>query len=423
MKIKSLIIDYIQGIKHLEISDFSDNVTLIFGSVGLGKTTILESIYSFFCDAEIIRWYNGGGNASGKLSIVISNNDHIIKIDNNVLQEGNRYEICCEYNHDYISGNLANKVFYYKASHNEYDLTVNQLNEVIAFLDKYDIDIPHLSNISITNRHISIGQLMILKTVFFISKIPPGSIVLLDSLHCLDKPTIELLIELFNRINNIQFICEVNSCNGMNCHAKNIYLTDDICSKEISNNEILHKYIYQNSRKVECDDSEKLAVIKYKLNEVLQEEENTEVEYKSIKGNDPSRSIKDTAAQYAVAFLNSSKIKRGIIKWGISDDGVVEGVILNRKLRDQIRRDVQSCINNISPSIDSSCYEINFEKVLDENDEIIADLYVVELMVNISYSQVLYATGNGEVYIKLNGVKQKLTTYQIQLETLKRHGL
>lgn len=175
------------------------------------------------------------------------------------------------------------------------------------------------------------------------------------------------------------------------------------------------------SLKLDGDDSEKIRVMQYKINDVLKEDENIEVEYKSIKGKNPSGGILDVADQYVVAFLNSTKIKCGIIKWGISNDGIVEGVRLDRKLRDEIRRGVQSSINNISPSIDSSRYELNFESVLNESNEVISDLFVVELIVYCAYSKRLYATGSGAVFIKLNGVKQKLTPYQIQEEVLKRN--
>ena len=284
----------------------------------------------------------------------------------------------------------------------------------------------HFTNLlqeKLQTKVLSIGPLEIFKLIFFTSKIPPGSVVIIDSLCFIDDTTIKSLIALFTRINNLQFICGVHGNIDMDYSVQNIYLSDDICSKEYNNNEILLNLININTIKIENDSSEKLLFIKYKLNDVLQEDEDAEIEYKSIKGNNPSRSIRDVADQYVVAFLNSRKIKRGIIKWGISDDGVVAGVNLNRKLRDEIRRDVQSCINNISPAIESSCYELKFEKITNENNEIIEDLYIVELIVYSSVSKVLYATGSGDVYVKLNGVKQKLSAYQIQTEVIKRNRL
>ena len=133
MKIKSLTIDNIQGIKHFEIPDFSDNVTLLIGKVGAGKTTVLASIYSFFCDPEIIRWCECGGiNNSGKLSIVINHNNNEIKIDKDILKNGNDYTFYCRQNQDYLLGDLKNRVFYYRSELIKDDFTINQFNEVIA---------------------------------------------------------------------------------------------------------------------------------------------------------------------------------------------------------------------------------------------------------------------------------------------------
>ena len=55
MKIKSLVIDGIGGIQHLELS-FIDGVNVICGANGIGKTTILNVIADAF-----------GGNESSKL--------------------------------------------------------------------------------------------------------------------------------------------------------------------------------------------------------------------------------------------------------------------------------------------------------------------------------------------------------------------
>ena len=50
MKIKSLIIDGIGGIQHLEIN-FIDSMNVICGANGIGKTTILEIISDAFINS------------------------------------------------------------------------------------------------------------------------------------------------------------------------------------------------------------------------------------------------------------------------------------------------------------------------------------------------------------------------------------
>ena len=150
-------------------------------------------------------------------------------------------------------------------------------------------------------------------------------------------------------------------------------------------------------------------------------DERVAIEFKAIKGNNPCKSILSVVDQYIVSFLNSPYSNEGIIKWGIDDDGKVIGVKLNKKQRDEIRKGIQCQINNILPPLTSNICDLQFQVILNDNNNIIEDLYIVELKVRHKFSKNLYSTGKGEVFIKRDGVKQKLNPYQIQLEAVQRN--
>jgi len=157
---------------------------------------------------------------------------------------------------------------------------------------------------------------------------------------------------------------------------------------------------------------------KFILGEAVQIEETRYHEFKEVKGGNAVDSIKGLADQYAVAFLNS---EGGRIYWGIRDeDRVAVGVKLTYSDRDEIRRVVTEKLMQIQPSIAPTAYRIEMHPVYKLEDEIL-DLVVVELVVPRSSSKDLYSNGKGEVYIKTDGGKRKLTIPEIQAEVLRRN--
>jgi ABC-type transport system involved in cytochrome c biogenesis ATPase subunit len=160
---------------------------------------------------------------------------------------------------------------------------------------------------------------------------------------------------------------------------------------------------------------------KFILNQPIDLEENLYHEFKEIKGNNVTSSIKNVADLYVVAFLNSKIKKKGSIFWGIRDkDGIVVGVKLNSSGRDEIRRVVTEKFHKIQPAIPPTAYQIKMHKVYDLKKEV-PNLYIIEIAVPPVSSDYLYSTGNGEVYIKTDAGKKKLTTLEIQKEILNRH--
>jgi len=84
---------------------------------------------------------------------------------------------------------------------------------------------------------------------------------------------------------------------------------------------------------------------RFVLNHSVPVEETRHYEFKEIKGSNPVDTIKNTADEYVVAFLNS---EGGRIYWGIRDsDRIAVGVNLNYKQRDDLRRVVSEKLAQI----------------------------------------------------------------------------
>jgi hypothetical protein len=163
------------------------------------------------------------------------------------------------------------------------------------------------------------------------------------------------------------------------------------------------------------------AQYKYTRGEIIQVEENRYYEFKEVKGDNPVRSICSIVDEYAVAFMNMKRKGVGRIYWGVRDDRNIVGVNLNTKQRDEIRRLVSEKLHMIEPPVAPTGYEINFFPILDL-DKVEQNLFIVEVKIPSSQSELLFSTGKGEVYIKTDAGKKKLSALEIQKEILERHN-
>ncbi|MBT3315803.1 MAG: AAA family ATPase [Anaerolineae bacterium] len=153
--------------------------------------------------------------------------------------------------------------------------------------------------------------------------------------------------------------------------------------------------------------------------EHIQVDENRYYEFKEVKGNNSTRSIISIVDIYTVAFLNKGRKGVGRIYWGVTDDGIVVGVKLESSERDKLRRLVTEKLHQIEPPLAPSSYEINLHPVKKEKSP---DLYLVEVKIPSSESELLYSTGKGDVYIKTDAGKKKLSAQELQREILERHN-
>lgn len=140
------------------------------------------------------------------------------------------------------------------------------------------------------------------------------------------------------------------------------------------------------------------------LNQPVALEEDSHTEFKEVTSGNPVSTIIDTVEEYAVAFLNGSG---GRILWGIRDqDRSVVGVSLDAPARDRIRKDVASKFRHLQPAVDPTRFHLAFHPVAGAHGR--GELYVVELFISDVPDADPFYTHKGELFVRMNGVKQKL---------------
>ena len=135
----------------------------------------------------------------------------------------------------------------------------------------------------------------------------------------------------------------------------------------------------------------------YILKEELKKYEDRKTEFKACKNIFRVHSAADIVAPYVSAFLNT---EGGILFYGIKDNGVVEGISLNRKQRDQFCLALDSNFQKFNPQITHDDYQITFKPIKDKNFKVVEDLYVIEVRVNKGKKDSLYFTHKNETYIR-----------------------
>jgi hypothetical protein len=83
--------------------------------------------------------------------------------------------------------------------------------------------------------------------------------------------------------------------------------------------------------------------------------------------------------KFVCAFLNTPE--GGELYFGVTEEGQIIGVKLGQKMEDAIRLDIDSQIKEITPTVPTSCYYVNFANVMDDEGHIVSDLKVVEVKV------------------------------------------
>ena len=99
---------------------------------------------------------------------------------------------------------------------------------------------------------------------------------------------------------------------------------------------------------------------------------------------------------------------------------MVVGVHLNFRQRDEVRRAITDKICRIQPALAPSAYQINFHEVFQEGQPI-HDLFVIEVVVPRSQTNLLYFSGANEVYVKTDaGEEERLSGLELQDEIVRR---
>ncbi len=424
MIINRIEINNIGIIQHLEIKEAKGNIIILQGCNGCGKTTALAAIYSLFIDKNLFYLDPNMSKTSSEDSFVemrFTANQSTFVLRRSFELGKMNFHLSCNKPFKDIGAFNFDKIYYYNSERLNHNFTFKQLDRISKFMKDYDFEFENISNIHLPAKYLSGGQLSIINLINFLSLVPKDSIVLADSiLYTLDFDSINKILDLFKKLDYIKFIIAFTPHIKFSENLPVYEMRDN--SEYISPLQVNYGNLFHSDLEIMEDKTEQaIQLAIYKLDEFVNEEENFEIEFKSINGNNPCKSILSVADQYIVSFLNSPHSNEGIIRWGITDDGKVVGVKLNKKQRDEIRKEIQSQINNILPPLTSDICDLRFQVILDDKNNIINDLYIVELKIRHKFSKNLYSTGKGEVFIKKDGVKQKLNPYQIQLEAVQRN--
>lgn len=164
------------------------------------------------------------------------------------------------------------------------------------------------------------------------------------------------------------------------------------------------------------DEAKQLSQIQttFYLDKIVKFEEDYEYEFKDFsKSKNPSKTIIDTIEQYASGVLNSEN--GGRILYGISDNRKVIGLKLSYEQKDELNRNIQNKLQNLKPPIDPTVYKMAYHEIYNEEEKVIADMYIFEFYVPTYFDKtIMHFTHNGEAYAKINGVNQKLDILQVQ---------
>jgi tetratricopeptide (TPR) repeat protein len=172
------------------------------------------------------------------------------------------------------------------------------------------------------------------------------------------------------------------------------------------NKQVAEEYL---ARATDSDNLTEPTQIRFVQDQPVPFEETRFYEFKEIKGRNPAGSITNASDEYAVAFLNR---EGGRIFWGIRDsDRITVGVALDERQRNDIRTKVSQKLAAVQPSIVGH-WELEFHNVYGFRGEIVADLWVIELVVPPPQRRDVFYTGSSEIFVKTEGGKQKLQGQQ-----------
>lgn len=431
MFIENLNVTELGIFQKVEMEFCKDKINIIQGPNGCGKTTVLAILYSMLQDNEIMHYRCEDNEAKIKL-VITDKNNHIclnkcyrnncseIKVKSfdemKKLLSVNRNMIYL------VSGEFIGRK--YKLDREMID-NANELLDRMGIKNKHKVDFIDSKNKSYNLMSGGIQTFYHILNILF--NTPTNSVLLIDEpFAMLDNYIIDQILYIMGEMKGIQFILTSNPRVVVHSDFNKIYLDTQ---RKYERLDFDYKIVFNDVLKLfttSLKDKEFIfderPIIKYELGKEIEEVEKRNVEFKEIKGNNPCNSIIDNAEIYINSFLNCKTSGIGIIKWGITDDGIVKGVGLSKKDRDIIDRKISERIGQMKPYVSTESIQITFEEVVC-NNEIIKDLFVVEISVESVASNILFSTSKNEIYIKTDGGKRKLNAFEIQQELQRRLGV
>ncbi|CAD8089300.1 unnamed protein product [Paramecium primaurelia] len=119
----------------------------------------------------------------------------------------------------------------------------------------------------------------------------------------------------------------------------------------------------------------------------------------------------DLIMNYICAFLNS---QGGILYIGITDKGIVQGIKMTRKQKDDFQIEFDNNLRHFDPIVLPEQVELMFVPIYKDELIMIQDLFVIEIKINVVDKKQLYFTNLNEAYIKRNATINQLKPKEIK---------
>jgi ABC-type multidrug transport system ATPase subunit len=428
MFIKSLNISDLGYIQSLEIQFSNNKVNILQGRNNCGKTTILATLYSILQDKEILQYKSEGSKTQLQIEIVEDNCK--VKVKKSYVDGRPKLLIDSFDEMKKLLSIRRDRLYLFSGEFigNKYKLDSDQINNAGNLLNKLEIVDEYTALISTEDNKsynfMSEGMQAYYWILNLLYHVPQNSVVMIDELFAkLDLHMTENILNIMDKIENVQFILTANLMMDVKRDYNKIVLESKyVHSYRYSVPDFSYRRVFSNSLKVlsalvndEKRNSYDRHIIKYELGKEIDEVENRSVEFKEIKGNNPCNSIIDNAEIYINSYLNSRVSGIGIIKWGISDEGIIKGVRLSKRDRDTIDKMISEKVGQMKPYVSTEGIHISFEEIISE-EKILKELFIVEISVESVDSDILFSTSKSEIYIKTDGGKRKLNPFEIQQE-------
>lgn len=433
MFIKEITIEKFGPIEGQTFQLCTDKPNVIFGDNATGKTQLLAAIYAIFFDEGVLR-HHRKSHLTGRTCLKIQGGRGAFSLVQHHSNQASN--ICFDKFEDVKKAASLNRkclYFYFPALDrgNRCKYSRSEIQHASQFLRNLGIKGHHILETCLTKSEMNIvmsyGEQEYINLVCFLSMIPEDSVLICDSIFSrMDAFMTPKLMEVLEHMRNVQIVLAENCYMEETIQATQInalYLNPP--SQEVSPVSYNYREIIQNHNSIDSkynhDSTEgTILPIVYRIGDYFPDGEKYEIELKEIKGNNPCNSIIDNSDVYVNAYLNGSLREIGKIYFGISNDRRITGVKLSYEDIDEIQRKISERLSQTSPLISPDMYAIKFNKVATASGDIQPDVYVVEVDVFPNDAEWLYSTAKGEVFIKTQGGKQKLSSLQIQEEILRR---
>lgn len=432
MFIKTIKIRNFGVIDDINFSLSPQKVNLIIGGNATGKTTFLSALFALFYDDKILS-YPSVDHIPYEIAVTINDKSTDIEIKQSIANK--KPVIQLENFNGIKSVNRFQDLLFLltgEGLHQVKHISSYDIEKARNFIRKYDYNSPLISEfdkLGISEHekpsffYLSGGSKIIINLICMISNMPFNSVLVGDAIFSgIDHQISAKLLDFLDKVDGVQFVFLENFDVAENSNRSVIKHYLKAASKQqnrlyFSNDlyDILRNRSYSLMQDYSISNNA-IELKNYYLGEKVDIKEGRDYEFKEILGKNPCESIIKNVDIYINAFLNSTRVEKGVILFGVSDpDRIVKGVKLNYEQQDIIKRRISEDTAKIEPHISMDSYYIEFKEVHTQ-ERMLEDLYIVEITVHNQNSKYLYSNSKADVFIKTEGGKVKLSPLKIQEE-------